>query len=437
MRRLSIPVAILVVALLLGVAPATAAGPAITDVHASNVWADTAVLNGNVDSAGATLTSCQFRYGPALTYPNGSQVLPCRYSAGTSGVYAVPTGLVPATKYDFALTAADAGGTAGPVSSSFQTTTSLPPAPTASTQPATGVTTSSAVLNGTVDPKYAPVTNCYFEYGHTTGYGSYAPCSPSPQSAGPQSLSAGVGGLTKGLDYHFQIVIATEGGTARGGDQVFETRAAGGGGSVGSPKGSAVTGQPTGITATSAVLHGAVNPHGGSGDSCTFYYGTGTGYQSSVPCSDPRPSGHSSIQEKARLSSLRPRTSYHYAIVLDSPAGPVDGKNVGFRTLTLPRAATGRATRITRHAATLHARVNAEGAHLVACRFQYSRRRARLASGDRVRSGSCLPSPGDSHYEAVRHRLRRLVSGRTYYYRVLMRTQAGTAAGRIRRFRTR
>jgi hypothetical protein len=437
MRRLSIPLAVLVVVLVSGAVPAAAAGPTITNVHASNVWADTAVLNGNVDSGGAPLTSCTFRYGPALTYPNGAQSLPCQYSAGTTGVYAVPTHLVPNTSYEFDLSASDAGGSAAPVSSSFKTSMTFPPAPTASTQPATAVTATSAELNGNVDPKYAPVTNCYFEYGPTTGYGNYEPCSPSPQSAGPQSLSAGVSGLTKSHTYHFQIVISTEGGTARGGDQSFTTSASGGGGSGGSSKGSATTGQPSAVSATSAVLHGTVNPHGGSGDACTFYYGTGTGYQSSVPCSDRLPTGHSAIQERARVSGLRPHTSYHYAIVLSTSNGPADGKAVTFRTLTLPRAATGRTTRVRRHAATLHARVNAEGARLIACRFQFSRHRSHVAAGTHVRSAACVPRPGGSHFQAVRNRIRHLTPHRTYYYRVWIRTQAGTAVGRIRRFRTR
>lgn len=437
MRRWSIPLATLVVVLLLGAAPAIAAGPTITNVHASNVWADTAVLNGNVDSGGAPLTTCQFRYGLALSFPSGSQTLPCQYSAGTTGVYAVPTGLAPGMPYKFDLSAVDAGGKGGPVSATFQTSTTLPPAPSASTQPATGITATSAVLHGNVNPKYAPVTNCYFEYGATTGYGNYEPCSPSPQSAGPQSLSAGVSGLTKSRSYHFQIVITTGGGTAQGGDQTFTTSTSGGGGSGGSPKASATTGQPTAVSATSAVLHGTANPHGGSGDSCTFYYGTGIGYQSSVPCSDRLPTGHSAIPEKARVSGLRPHTSYHYAIVLTTSTGPADGKSVAFRTLTLPRAATGRTTRIARHAATLHARVNAEGAHLIACRLQFSRHRSRVASGTRVRSAACLPRPGGRRFQAVRSRIRHLAPNRTYYYRVLIRTQAGTAAGRIRRFRTR
>src|SRR5262249_59341719 len=49
--------------------------------------------------------------------------------------------------------------------------TALPPAPTVETKPASSITTTSATLNGTVDPNGGAVSECTFEYGTTTAYG--------------------------------------------------------------------------------------------------------------------------------------------------------------------------------------------------------------------------------------------------------------------------
>ncbi len=97
--------------------------------------------------------------------------------------------------------------------------------PIVATGAASGVSSSSATLNGTVNPTNLSTTD-HFEYGTSTAYGS----STASQSAGsdyaahPESVT--VNGLTPGTTYHFRIVASNAVGTSAGSDQVFTTAGA-------------------------------------------------------------------------------------------------------------------------------------------------------------------------------------------------------------------
>ncbi len=94
--------------------------------------------------------------------------------------------------------------------------------PSAATNPATGVGTTTATLNGTVNPQGKP-TSYRFEYGTTTAYGS----STTPQSVGSGTAnvnaSASISGLSANTTYHFRIVATSAAGTTQGADLSFTT----------------------------------------------------------------------------------------------------------------------------------------------------------------------------------------------------------------------
>jgi hypothetical protein len=94
--------------------------------------------------------------------------------------------------------------------------------PTAATDPASALSTSGAVLNGSVTPGdfAAPY---HFEYGPTTAYGTSTADTPVAPSTSPQPASATVAGLDPNATYHFRIVTANALGTTTGEDQVFTT----------------------------------------------------------------------------------------------------------------------------------------------------------------------------------------------------------------------
>ncbi len=101
------------------------------------------------------------------------------------------------------------------------------PVPTVTTDAVSGVTTSAATMNGTVNANNADSTVC-FEYGATASYGSgciaASPATVSGVTNTPVSLA--VSGLTALTTYHFRAVASSLSGTTNGADQTFTTAAA-------------------------------------------------------------------------------------------------------------------------------------------------------------------------------------------------------------------
>jgi hypothetical protein len=98
------------------------------------------------------------------------------------------------------------------------------PDATAQTTPATGVTDTTALLNGVIGA--ARGTTFYtFEYGPTTKYGSVTRIGSVPGSNVARAVSAPLGGLTPATLYHFRLI--TGNGRAWrvgvGDDQTFTT----------------------------------------------------------------------------------------------------------------------------------------------------------------------------------------------------------------------
>ena len=97
---------------------------------------------------------------------------------------------------------------------------------TAQTNPATGVTATTATLNGVIGPAWS-TTFYTFEYGTTTRYGSLTPIGAVSGSPVPRAVSAALSGLTPGTVYHFRLITGN-GRSWRvsvGADQAFTTPA--------------------------------------------------------------------------------------------------------------------------------------------------------------------------------------------------------------------
>jgi hypothetical protein len=97
-------------------------------------------------------------------------------------------------------------------------------APSVTTTPASGISSSGATLHGAVDPQ-GESTNAYFQWGTTTGYGN----TTFNQNVGSGTVSVpysvSLSGLSCGTIYHFQAAATNNGGTGLGGDQAFTTSA--------------------------------------------------------------------------------------------------------------------------------------------------------------------------------------------------------------------
>ena len=197
---------------------------------------------------------------------------------------------------------------------------SVAPAPTVATGAATGVTTTGATLNGSVNPN-GLATTASFEWGTTTSYGQ----STAGQSMGSGSaslpLSASLTGLTACTTYHYRATATSSAGTTNGEDATFET---------GCPAAIVATGAATDVTATGATLNGTVNPNG-EATTVSFEWGTTTAYGQTTP---GQVIGAGTVAQgvSAALTDLAPCTTYHYRATATSAGGTATGEDASFQT---------------------------------------------------------------------------------------------------------
>ena len=200
----------------------TYGGPAAVTDAASPVQRNSATLNATVDPEGEGVSDCHFEYG---TTPAYGTTIPCPTSpgSGTSPVLESVelSGLKADTTYYYRIVATNPTATRHGHNVSFATANP----PTIVTDPATGVEQNIATLNATVNPEGTTLSDCHFEYGLSTSYGTSVPCSPEPEPGvkEPVPVSASLAGLTLATTYHFGIVAANLSGTSEGKDLTFQT----------------------------------------------------------------------------------------------------------------------------------------------------------------------------------------------------------------------
>lgn len=124
-------------------------------------------------------------------------------------------------------------------------------APLATTTAATDVTSTTAVVNGTVEPN-GEDTTYVFQYGTTTDYGTTTPVQGPVKGNGARAVSATLSGLAPGTTYHYRVVATNPSGTVNGADMTFTTAAPGSapGVTISSSKPAVTFGRPVTITGT-------------------------------------------------------------------------------------------------------------------------------------------------------------------------------------------
>lgn len=204
------------------------------------------------------------------------------------------------------------------------------PPPAVTTAPATGVTSSGATLNGSVNPN-GQQTSYAFQWGPTSRYGHETSLTSAGAGTTSQSVSAALSGLQPGTNYHFRIIAMSASGTSVGTDRSFTTS---GTRPAPSPAPKAATGSATSIGASTATVTGTVNPNGQSTTSY-FEYGPTPDYGFETAPSNAG-AGSSDEPASAALTGLQPSTTYHYRLVAFSAGDTAIGHDSTFTTTSAP-----------------------------------------------------------------------------------------------------
>lgn len=189
----------------------------------------------------------------------------------------------------------------------------------------TAVTTTTAMVSGTVDP-LGKATRYHFEYSREGGPVQSTAEVDLAAAMGSQPVSAELTGLTPNSEYAVRLVAGypATGGAIKTKPKTLKTE-------VAPPM--VTTGRAVDIGTTTATLLGRVNPHG---EQTTYYfeYGTTTAYGQRSPDthSDVAGNGRDPLAVHGYLKGLQPGTTYHYRVVAENATGVTEGIDRTFTT---------------------------------------------------------------------------------------------------------
>ena len=169
--------------------------PSVVGSPATFVGSTGATLNGSVNPNGSS-TSVYFEYGTSGSYGTVTSTQSAGSGTSATPVNTTISGLAPRTTYHYRLDAVNGNGTTYGPDQTF-TTTAGPPVVT--TGGSSAVTSTGALVNGTVDPQ-GLTSSAYFQYGTTNSYGSQTATQTLPGNLVPNPGCAN--GTTTGWSYH-------------------------------------------------------------------------------------------------------------------------------------------------------------------------------------------------------------------------------------------
>lgn len=307
-------------------------GPPIAITNPSVAPTDTtAVVTGSVIPNGA-FASYWYEYG--LTASLGSktpnQNVGSGYAVIPAPVYI--TNLAANRTYYFRLVAENAYGRVAGAQYTFQTTQGTPPpvgsAPFAKTFAASGVTRTTANLNGGVDPNQAS-TQHWFEYGKTASLGNTTAFVSVGSGNAEVPASISLSDLEPQTTYYFRLNAQNQFGTVNGAILNFKTL-----GPASATAPSVTTLAATDVSKTNAKLHGTVDPNGAE-TTYWFEYSTDSLLGSVLlKTTTKRSVGGSSnqISVEANVTGLTSTTTYYFRLVAQNSAGLVRGDRLTFKT---------------------------------------------------------------------------------------------------------
>jgi gliding motility-associated-like protein len=304
------------------------------------------------------------------------------------------------------------------------------------TEPATGITTTAATLNGTVNARNFQTTAVSIRYSLVKadvdgGGGTTVVVSPTSVSGNVSTtISGNVSGLTPSTTYYFRASATNAGGTASGATLSFTTAAP--------PVAPVVTTEPaTDITTTTATLNGTVNARNFTTTALSIRYSTvkadvDGGGGTSVVVAPTSVSGNVSTTISGNVSGLTPSTTYYFIASATNAGGTANGATLSFTTATpipAPSVITLPATQIALTTATINGSVNANGSQTSQITLKYSTIRSEVDAGNGL-TPLVIPSYISGNATTpISAKLSGLLPNTTYFYRAAATTPGGFRTG--------
>jgi phosphodiesterase/alkaline phosphatase D-like protein len=385
--------------------------PTVTTGSASGIAATSATVAGTVDPNGLS-TSWFVEYGTTTAYGSKTTTRDAGNGTNAVDVSADLSGLTPGTTYHYRVVGTNSAGTGRGADRTLQTPGNTKPDVRRPT--VTNIGTTSARLNGQVDPNGRPTT-WYFEYGTTTALGSRTSDGNAGSGTTHRSVSVNLSRLQPGTTYFFRIVARSDAGTTVGATLSFTT--------LGAPL--VVTGSASKVLSTSATVSGSVNPNGRS-TSYWFEYGTTTSY-GSRSSSRNAGSGTSSLGVARDLTGLAPGTVYHFRLVAQNSSGTARGADRTFSTVATAGVGTPQIVEVRPTSARIVVGVDTRGQTTTVV-LEYGQR------GDFSSRSGPVSLSGSAREAAFE--LSGLPQGRRTYVRAVASSSLGTTVGAAGSFST-
>lgn len=292
----------------------------------------TVVVTGNVTPNGA-FTSYWYEYGGT---PQNMESKTPKQVLG-SGFMVIPapsyiTGLQKNTTYYFRLNAENQYGAVSNGQYSFVTTSGLSApvgtTPTTKTLPASGVSRTTANLNGEVTPNQAE-TQYWFEYGSTANLGNTTAFVSAKNGTAKVGAFVSIAGLDPLTTYYFRLNAQNQFGTINGTILTFKTN-----GPAAPAAPSVTTRDVTGLGTSTVTLRGTVNPNG-IDTSYWFEYSTDSLFaDSSLNNTEHTSAGNGTdpVTISTSISALLQKTTYYVRTVAQNASGVTRGSDVKFKT---------------------------------------------------------------------------------------------------------